>query len=226
MPQHLTRDLGLLKQEILYMGALVEEATRKALQGLTERHPEAAREVIAGDHRVDRQELEITEMSIKMLALHQPVARDLRFIVSALTVNNDLERIGDLAVNIAERALALQALEQVPIPGELHQLAERVRGMVRDSLNALVSTDPVLARRVIRQDDEADRMHADMFRRLSAAIHENPARTDQMIHILSCSRNLERMADHATNIAEDVVFLVEGEIIKHPEAGSVGGRGE
>lgn len=216
MSVHLERELENLKQELLLMGALAEKATNKAFNAFITRDVELAREVIAGDSEVDHKELQIGEECLKVLALNQPVAGDLRFIISVIQVNNDLERVGDLAVNIAERAAQMAGTEGVIIPPKLESMVENVRQMLKDSLDALVNRDTDLARQVCDSDDEVDDEHGRMFTLVNDIIKEDPSRSESAIQLLSISRNLERIADHATNIAEDVVFMYDGQVIKHP----------
>ncbi|HUU46167.1 MAG TPA: phosphate signaling complex protein PhoU [Acidobacteriota bacterium] len=215
MTRHLHRDLDGLKKELLAMGTLVEEATSKAILALVNRRPELAEEVRCGDKLIDIREVEVEEHCLKVLALHQPVAHDLRFIVAVMKVNNDLERMGDLAVNIAERAAFLTAHDPIAVPLRIQELGEKVRAMVRGSLDALINRDPVLARQICADDDEVDAINRDFYTRLQAAMRENPEIIERAINVLSASRHLERMADSATNIAEDVIFMVEGEIVRH-----------
>ena len=213
---HLLRDLEKLKKEILLIGSMVEDATHKAILALTESRIELANEVIAGDRGVDRKEIEIEEECLKILALHQPVAADLRYVVAAMKVNNDLERCGDLAGNIAARAQYLIALpESVDVPEEIKEMAQRVRVMLRESLNAVVHLDTHLARKVLHDDDDIDERHRQLYSLLRVRMEENPKRIESEMNLLSVSRYLERIADLATNIAEDVVFMVDGDVIRH-----------
>jgi phosphate transport system protein len=215
MSRHLHRDLDQLKRSVLGMGSMVEEATNQAIIALIDRREDIARAVAQSDGDIDRQEVAIEEDCLKVLALHQPVAIDLRFIVAVMKVNNDLERMGDLAMNIAERAAFLASEAPIPIPTILKPMAEAVRGMLRDSLTALVDMDGALARDVCKRDDTVDDFNADMFEHVQESIREDPSRVAAFVQVLSASRHLERIADHATNIAEDVIFMVEGEIIRH-----------
>ena len=214
MAKHLQRDLEHLKKEILSVGALVEQAILKSTTALSERRPELAEEVINGDNEIDAREVTVEEECLKALALHQPVATDLRFIVMVLKVNNDLERMGDLAVNIAERALLLCSHAPFMVP-RFEEMVAKARGMVRDSLDALVNLDVGLAQKVRAADEVVDRCHAEIFEYLQGTMRGEPATIERAMAMLSVSRQLERLADHATNIAEDVEFLVEGEIIRH-----------
>ncbi len=222
MPKHLERDIERLKREILQVGSLVEEATDKAIRALMERHAEIAREVIEGDHVIDAKEVEVEEHCLKILALHQPVAIDLRFIVAVMKVNNDLERMGDLAANIAERAVYLSAHDAIRLPAGLAKMAETARTMVRQSLDALVNLDTTLAREVLARDDEVDAANRRMFDTLQHVMHDDPTTIERAVQALSSSRNLERIADLATNIAEDVIFMIEGEVIRHGHGASPG----
>ena len=215
MMHHLARDLERLKAELLSMGGMVEEATETAVRSVVERRGDLARQVIDGDDRVDDRELDLEDHCLKILALHQPVAVDLRFIVVAMKVNNDLERVGDLAVNIAERALELAGGPVLGLIEEIQAISEKVRAMLRHSLDALVEPDPELARQVCRDDEEIDARHRALFTEIGDEIRRDPSNIDTAIRLLSCSRYLERIADHATNVAEDVIFLVEGQIVRH-----------
>ena len=215
MAKHLQRDLDQLAKQLLTMGAMVEEATNKAIHALGRRNKALAQEVTAGDDSVNDQENQIEESALKILALHQPVATDLRFIITALKVNNDLERIGDHAVSIAERAVTLADLDPVPLPDEFQKLVDVVQKMVHDSLNALVERDAALARSVCMADDEVDRIHRFMYSAMQHVMRENNRFIEPAINTISATRHMERIADLATNIAEDVVFMVEGDILRH-----------
>ena len=213
--KHLQRDLEHLSREILAMGGLVEDATARAMEALLERDPAAADRVIAGDRQIDLKEIAVEEECLKILALHQPVAADLRFIVAALKVNNDLERMGDFAQNIAERARVLSRKDAAEPPAELRAMMERVQSMVVRSLDALVQLDARLARTVLESDTEVDAMHRRMYEHLQERMAKNVERIPDQVQYLSVSRYLERIADLSTNIAEDVIFTVQGEVIRH-----------
>jgi phosphate transport system protein len=215
MSKHLERDLDRLKKELLVMGGMVEEATDLAISAIVDRRKDLAEQVTAGDDKIDAKELEVEDECLKVLALHQPVASDLRFIITVLKVNSDLERMGDLAKNIAERALALAA--QPPIPGarDLGAMAELVRRMVHECIDALVERDVDLAKKVCIDDREVDEENRKHFTQLQQVMAKDTDTIERAVHRLSVSRHLERIADHATNIAEDVVFLVDGEVIRH-----------
>lgn len=215
MGMHLRRDLDELKKDLLLLGTKVEDSINKSILALTTRRKELGQEVIDGDEEIDAKEVELEEDCLKILALHQPVAADLRFIITALKVNNDLERMGDLAVNIAERAIFLAGHKPIDVPLNYSRMADGVRKMVRDSLDSLVKKDPALARTVLSLDDTIDEMNRGMYHILQDVMCSDPESTQRAMHLLSTSRHLERIADLATNIAEDVVFMVEGELIRH-----------
>lgn len=217
MSEHLLRDLEHLKREILAMGGMVEESINLAITAVVDRRPDLAEQVLRGDDDIDARELEVEDECLKVLALHQPVAGDLRFIVAVMKVNNDLERMGDLALNIAERAQDLAQVSPVEEPAILRGMAERVRQMVQQSLDALVRQDAGLARKVCEEDAAVDEQHRNRFVELQRIMKSDPERVEGAVQLLSVSRYLERIADHATNIAEDVVFMAEGKVIRHSE---------
>jgi phosphate transport system protein len=226
MAKHLARDLEGLQRQILTLAGRVEEAVYNATQAIQNRDPALAQEVIAGDVAVDVQENLIQEECLKILALHQPVAVDLRRIAAVFSITTDLERIGDLAVDIAERATALVGFPRPPIPDNFLRLTDFVTSMVRQALDSFVHLDSKQARRVVRLDDEADRLHAEVIDGLLAAMKADPDAVEPGVSLFSATRHLERIGDHATNIAEDVVYLVEGEMVRHrPEAMSLQGSG-
>jgi len=209
------KDLEALKRRILEMGQIVAERARDALHALLQQDADAARRVLRGDDEVDEREVAIEEEALKILALHQPVATDLRWVIAVLKVNSDLERVGDLAVNIAERAVYLATRPQIGVRLDFARMGEKALGMLNDCLRAIVDLDVSLARRVIAADQEVDGMNKEMFVALQERMEEDPSVIQRAIHFLSASRHLERIGDHATNIAEDVVFLVEGTVIRH-----------
>ena len=204
-----------LKKRILALSATVEDNVYKAVQSLAERNSALADAVIEIDPSIDDTEVTIEEECLKVLALHQPVAGDLRFIVAILKINNDLERMGDLAVNIAERAKFLATRERPDVPLDLPLMAEKTKAMMKKSLDALMKQDTRLAYEVLETDDEIDSMNRDMYVRIQDAIRKKPEHLESLIHLLSCSRHLERIADHATNIAEDVIYMIDGVIVRH-----------
>ena len=215
MTKHLLRDLENLKKQVLRVGSLVEGAILKATTALLDRRPELAAEVLHGDDAIDSREVMVEEECLKILALHQPVAIDLRYIVTVLKVNNDLERMGDLAGNIAARAQDLLKYDPVRFPLEFATMVQTVRTMVHDALDALIQSDVEISRRVLAADDVVDQIHRQMFREMQLLARKNPDNMEAPISVLSASRYLERIADQCTNIAEDVIFLVEGEIVRH-----------
>ncbi len=215
MTLHLQKDLENLKERILLMGEMVAGRTRDAIHALVEKDEALAARVIQGDSEIDELEIRIEEEALKILALHQPVATDLRWVISVLKVNSDLERVGDLAVNVAERAAYLAPRPDIGIRLDFAQMGESALGMVDGCLRSLVELDVALAHQVIARDQEVDDMNRAMFVALQARMKEDPEVISLAIHFLSASRHLERIGDHATNIAEDVVFLVEGTVIRH-----------
>ena len=212
---HLQKEIAGLKTRILSLGGKVEENLWRSVRALEEGDEELAREAIAADAEIDGLEVEIEEECLKALALHQPVAVDLRFIVAVLKINNDLERIGDLAVNIARRAKTLAKGTEVDEPYDLGGMAADVRDMLRRSLDALVNLDVELAEAVCRDDDAVDKRHRKTWKRIAARVERHPGDYPALSQIQSASNHLERIADLATNIAEDVIYMVEGRIVRH-----------
>lgn len=215
MSLQLEREIDKLKQKILLLGTMVEESLHLAMQSLEDRNENTAEKVMDGDQHIDQMEVDLEEECLKLLALHQPVATDLRFIIAVLKINNDLERIGDLAVNIAERARYLTTQPEVKIRLDFEAMAEKVQIMLKKSLDALVNRDSKLAHQVTLADDEVDAMNRDMYKRITQAVCDSQDNPDTLIHRLSISRHLERIADQATNIAEDVIYMIEGQIVRH-----------
>jgi phosphate transport system protein len=220
MPRHFLRDLDRLNQHLLWMADLAIHAVRKALQALQERNLDLARDVIAGDSDVDTEDNFLNEECLKLLALHQPVARDLRRVTSAMMVSTDLERIADLAEGIAERVIHLAPLQAtIAVPAALSAMAEKATAMLHASMEAFAALDVQKARAVCRADDEVDRLNDQAIGELIAAMKASPDAVEAGVSLFSVVRHLERVADHATNIAEDVVYLAEGNLIRHhPEA--------
>jgi phosphate transport system protein len=215
MAKHLQRDLDNLQRDLLALAGLVEGAVFKSIQSLQERDVNLAREVIAGDTQIDCEENHIDEECLKILALHQPVAVDLRRIIAAMMINTDLERMGDLAEEIAERAIHLAHPPLLPIPEKLQHMTDLTTMMVRQSLDSFVNLNIMEAQAVMRMDDEVDRYNEEIIVELIRAMRSSPALVEAGLSMFSAVRQLERIADHATNIAEDVVYLVEGEIVRH-----------
>jgi phosphate transport system protein len=219
MTKHLTRDLEGLERRLLFLAGEVEEAVRRSIRALLDRRIELAERVIDGDDEIDRREVELEEECLKILALHHPVASDLRFIVACLKIENDLERIADLAGNIAERTVSFASGSELAVPARIREMVEDCTRMLRQSIDAFVRGDAQLARRICGEDDKVDRANRLIIQELLEAMHRDPACIDQAVELISVSKNLERIGDHATNIAEDVVYLVEGDIIRHRSVG-------
>jgi phosphate transport system protein len=215
MAIHLMRDLDRLQRDLVALAGLVEETIHKATRALQTRNTALAREVIAGDGQIDLEDNHLNEECLKMLALHQPVARDLRRVVAALMITTDLERMGDLAEEIAERALALAEQPQMPVPERLTRMADLTAVMVRQALDAFVNLNKEQAERVMRMDDEVDRYNVEIIQDLLASMQTSPKLIEPGMSLFSATRHLERIADHATNIAEDVIYLIGGEIVRH-----------
>ena len=215
MSVFLQREIDGLKKKISSLGAHVEESVGRAVRAVHERDGELAQAVIDSDPEIDLMEVMIEEECLKILALHQPVAHDLRFIIAVLKVNSDLERIGDLAVGVAKQGRYLAGNDPGEVPYDLMGMAVKVRRMLRDSLDALMEKNATIAQGVLAADDEVDAMDRLMYPEVRAAIRETPEKMEGFIRLLRVSQNLERIADHATNIAEDVIYLAEGEIIRH-----------
>jgi phosphate transport system protein len=213
--RHLADELAALRARLLDMSTLTEELLRIAVEALETRDEEKAQSVILGDTELDALELELDEAAINILALQQPVARDLRFITTAMRISNDLERIGDHAVNIAEAVDHLRGQPEIGRLRELDDMARITRQMLADALDAVIRGDADLARDVCRRDDQVDALQDALFRILLTHMMEEPRRIGPAMSLILVSRNLERIADLATNIGEDVVFLVEGQTIKH-----------
>jgi phosphate transport system protein len=213
------KEVAKLKKQILVLSAQAEESVILAVRALLTRDEELAQQVIRGDFDVDQAEVEVEEEALKILALHQPVAADLRFLTAVLKINNDLERIGDLATNIAKRAVRICKEPALAVPDELGQAATKARDMVHDSLSAFVNFDAAPARTVCGSDEEVDELCKQVRRFVEEQIRKNPACLSACLDMLLASRNIERIGDHATNIAEDVIYLVEGTIVRHrPDA--------
>jgi phosphate transport system protein len=215
MTVHMKREIGKLKKMLLSLCDVVESSFVQAVKSIKQKDSALAKKVIEADVEIDQMEINLEEECLKILALYQPVAIDLRFIITALKINNDLERIGDLAVNIAERSEFLAKQKKVDVPFDLDKMVEKTQLMLRNSLEALVDMNCDLAHRVCADDDEVDNMNRRMFEIVQDRIRAHPEHIEPLIHLLSASRHLERIADHATNIAEDVIYMVEGKIVRH-----------
>jgi phosphate transport system protein len=218
MQRHFHEELGALKQTLLAMAGLVEDQIRRVMRALIERDDAQARDVIDRDREVNAYENEIDEKCVELLALHQPAASDLRFLTTAMKIVTDLERIGDQAVNIAQRALELNQEPQLKPYIDLPRMAEKAQAMVKSSLDAFVARDTALARRVRAEDGAVDDLNHQIFRELLTFMMADPATIPRAIRLILIARFLERVADHATNIAEMVVYMVESRMVRHTHA--------
>ena len=219
--RHFDEELEKLKTRLLTMGGLAEERLRRAMRALVERDHQSLVEVIAGDSRIDELQIEIDERCFTLLALHQPVASDLRTVVSAIKINADLERVGDLAVNIGEAAQRYLLHPPVKPLIDLPRMGELALKMLREALDAFVSRDVRLAQAVLRQDDSLDELKNQIFRELLTYMLGDARTIDPGVDLILMSRHLERVGDHATNIAEDVIFIVEARDVRHRSAGPI-----
>ena len=215
MTKHLRNEIDKLKKKILALSARVEESLHTAVKSFIEGDVQLARNAVESDAEIDQMEVDVEEECLKILALHQPVANDLRFIIAVLKINNDLERIGDLASNIAGGALHIEKCEKTEVPFDLLKMSDKVKLMLKKSIDSLINLDAGLAHEVCLDDDEIDDLHRQMYKIIGAEIPRHPASLDCLIRFLSTSRQLERIADHVTNIAEDVIYMIEGEIFRH-----------
>ena len=219
MEGHISRifdeELRELKESMLFEGELVQKAVRNAVTALLARDSDLARKVIEDDDTINTKEVEIDEFCLKLLALRQPAAKDLRFIATAIKINYDLERMGDMAVNICERVLELNQEPQLKPYIDLPQMAEIAQTMVKESLDAFVKEDPQLAWKVTQEDEKVDHLNEQIFRELLTYMSEDLKTISRATRLLFISKYLERLADHAVNIAELLIFLVQGKIIRH-----------
>jgi phosphate transport system protein len=213
--RHFEQELEKLKAKLLEMGALVESAVYRSVQGVVEKDENLAQQVLRNEARINDLEIEIDDLAIGLLVLQQPVAADLRLITVAIKINNDLERMGDLAVNIAQRALDLMREAVIQPMVDIPHIAGLVQSMVRKSLDAFVNRDSELARSVLAGDDAVDNLRTASYHELVSYMEKDRSNIPQALHLLSVIRNLERIADHSTNIAEDVLFLVKGVDVRH-----------
>jgi phosphate transport system protein len=208
-------ELAGLKEKILLMGSKVEEAIRLAMKSLVDRDSKLARRVIQSDHEINDLEIEVDEICHRLLALHQPMAGDMRFITSSMKINSDLERIGDLSSNIAERALTLNEVAPLKPFIDIPRMASIAQEMVKVSLDSLVNRDTAAATKVCERDDEVDNLNDQIIRELISYMLEDRANIKRALDLILVSRHLERIADHATNVAEDVIYMVQGKDIRH-----------
>jgi len=215
MPKRLQRELEKTKKSILSLGAMVEERLRMAIKAIETWDAVLAEEIVRKDYEIDELEIEVEEECLKILALHQPVAVDLRFLIATIKINSELERIGDEAVNIANRVRNISKRRKLKLSFDFSVMAEKAAAMLRLSLDALVNLDLDLAFKVLTLDDEVDQMHREIYDRIKEVMSQNPEYVGYLINLYTTSRHLERVGDHSTNIAEEVIYLIEGEIIRH-----------
>lgn len=215
MHRHFDEELKELKEKLLRMSSLAEEAICTAIKSLVDRDSNLAEKVIKSDDAINMLEIEIDELSIKLLALRQPEAGDLRFITSAIKIDKDIERMGDHAVNISESALDLLKVPPLKPLIDIPRMAELAQAMVRDSLNAFVNRDVALAKNVCERDTEVDNLNDQLFRELLTYMMQDPKNIERALNLILVARNLERVADLATNISEDVIYITNGRVIKH-----------
>lgn len=217
MVKHFHKELEKIKKMVLSLSALVEERVNLATICVLKNDSKLALDIIRQDQDIDEREVEIEEECLKIMALYQPVAVDLRFLIAVIKINNDLERIGDQAVNIAERVEIIAKQNPCDFIYDYSIMAEKARKMLHDSLDAFVNLDPELAHKVIAMDDEVDLLQSDAYDVIKQAMEDNRDCLSYLINLLLVSRHLERLADHATNIAEEIIYLVEGEIVRHSD---------
>lgn len=215
MSLHLHRELVELRKQILSMATLVEDHIAKGHKALLERDHKLAREVVEADHEIDELEIKVEEECLKILALHQPVANDLRLIVSMLKMNNDLERMGDHAVNLAKRAEWLAAHDPLDWPPQINEMAQMVRTMVHQGMDALIQADAQLAQQVCANDDQVDQYKRRLIDLFKERLCKDPQSTETLLKMIDVPRQLERIADLATNICEDIIYMLQGNIIRH-----------
>jgi len=215
MTVHLQRDLDSLKKDIVHLGSLVQNSTQSVVEFLGTKSEQQLQEVLEYEDRINELEVDIEEHCLKVLALHQPVAIDLRFIIVIMKVNNDLERMGDQAVNISHRVKSLMDGPELPISLPIDEMTNAVQEMVSLSLDALVGQDPTIARKVVEMDDIVDDLNAKTYDIVRETIEANPSLVNSAMSMATISSNLERIGDLCTNIAEEVIFMVEGQVIRH-----------
>lgn len=215
MERHFDQELGILRKNLIQMASLVEAAIANAVKSLIERDSGLANLIMHNDEQVDTLELEIDKQCIDLLARHQPLAIDLRFITSSAKITNNLERMGDLAVNIAERVIPLNQEPQLKPLIDIPRMAIITQTMVKDSIDAFVNRDTELARSVYERDSTVDALNDQIFRELLTYMMQDPANITRAVHLMLISRHLERIADHTTNIAEEVVYIVKAKVVKH-----------
>jgi phosphate transport system protein len=215
MERPFDEELKILKEKLLEMASLAEESIALAVKCLKERREELAFDVMRGEEKINHLEIEIDELCMRLLALRQPMATDLRFITSAMKITGDLERIGDQSVNIIERAVDLLKVPQLKPLIDIPRMADLAQNMVRDAINAFISRDDCLARDVCERDDQVDKLNQQVFRELLTYMMQDGTTITRAVDLILVGRHLERIADHATNIGEDVIYMVKGKTIKH-----------
>lgn len=215
MHRHFDEELSQLKEKLLKMAGMAEEAISNAVKALVERDSALAQKVVEDDRRINEMEIEIDDFALTLLALKTPIAIDLRFVTSAMKINNDLERIGDLAVNVAQRALNLIKAPALKPLIDIPRMAQIAQKMLDDSLEAFISNDSVLARDVCLRDDEVDSLNDQIFRELLTYMIQDPKSIERAVDLILVGRNLERIADHTTNICEDIIYVVDGKNVRH-----------
>ena len=218
-PANLPHLLHELKQHLLFLSGQVEDAVAKVVQAIMTRDSRLAREVIAADTQIDNLEVRIEGECQRILALHQPVAGDLRFVVATLKINNDLERMGDLAKKIGKNVVYLCGVPPTGAQPDFREIAEKARSMVKRSIDAFVNADAELARQVMADDDAVDQLKDELYEELRTAIRSNPDELEALLKLYGVTRNLERLGDMATHVAEEVIFIVEGDIVRHSAGG-------
>jgi phosphate transport system protein len=215
---HFQQELETLKERLLVMGGLAEDRVRTAMQGLVERDGTLIEDVLNGDAPLNELHIEIDDLCLKLLALHSPMAADLRAVMAAIKINSDLERVGDMAVNIGEAARRYTTHPPVKKLIDIPHMATTAQAMLRDALDSYVRGDMQLAQRVLDQDDDLDSRKTQVFRELLTYMLQNPATIEPSLDLILISRHLERIGDHATNVAEDVIFMVSGRDVRHQAA--------
>lgn len=215
MGLHLQRDIEALKRGLLTLSGVVEQRVVDAVRSLEKKDVRLAQSVIDGDLEIDEQEVALEEECLKILALHQPVAVDLRFLIAVLKINSDLERIGDLAVGIADKAQEFAEQQRLRLPEHIGEMSARTKAMLDRALDALIEMDTAEAESVLVADDEVDELHRRSYDFVEERVRSDPDGVSDYVRLLGISRNLERIADHTTNIAEDVIYMIDGEIVRH-----------
>ncbi len=215
MRQHFHKELQKIKKQILTLGAMIENNVKDIKAAIATFDPEIAAAIIKSDHLIDEMEVEMEEECLKVLVLHQPVANDLRFLIAVIKINAELERIGDQMSNIARRIQTIAKQKQCEFVFDYAVMIEKAEHMLKLSLDALVNMDFEMAAQVLKLDDEVDDIRAEAYQMIRDALIEQPDHADYLLNLLFVSRHIERMADHSTNIAEDVIYMIEGEIIRH-----------